>query len=889
MPWSPNPLTYQRPSVKGWWVRLHVTATGIPSAETFGALTITRAAINLSPIGIFSAEVIGTPVVSRGSVNIAPLGISSLEAFGTATFTRGAVGVTTAGIASAESLGVPTVSRGTVNIVPSGITSAEAFGTAKITQTVQTTGIPSAEAFGIPTVSFGQTVTVTSISSAEAIGVPTVTRGTVNISPTGIVSAEAFGALQVTQIIQTAGIASTEAFGIPTVTRGPVTISPTGIPTAEAIGSLTISTGVVNLTLTGIPSAEAVGTPTLTRGAVGVTATGIASAEAFGTLTVSRGAVSVLPTGISSAEAFGTAVVSTGNQDVATLVDDFTTQNDVLWDYTNGATIQEGKVLVEGYLPVNKAYKLTDSEMYVKLARDSGLNDTWFYVWDTTQFSDGYFGFRVIAGNLDVVSTSFVRHGDVTYDPAVHKWLRIKEDSGDLIFDTSVDRVTWTNFYTVAHALDLNAVYPELYSVGTGTLFDNMNYPSTEQDIFPVGIASAEAFGTLTISLAVSGQDITATGIPSAETFGTLQVTRGAVNIVPTGIASAEAVGTPTVTTTYGIAGVGIASAEAFGTLTISRGVVSISLTGIASLEAIGTPTVTTGPVGVTLTTGIASAEAFGTPTVTSTYPITATGIASTEAFGTAVLTRGAVNLSPTGISSAEAFGTAVITQPGIMPTVVGSVATANNVVSPSFGFGNYANPTAGDVIVAVVGCGAVTAGAATTIPSGWVNCHPSGGNNRAEADTCQTNMAYHVVTTTEDTNNTLTYTLTNLFSGLQNWSGVAIALRGVNQSTPIDSAVAFFNSANTATPHTFSLLAGADLSTGSIVVGALSNDGGETYASDPAGWTRRGYQANATNSATICETRDAATVAGTDVTATNITPSVGDEYAGFTVAFAAA
>lgn len=88
--------------------------------------------------------------------------------------------------------------------------------------------------------------------------------------------------------------------------------------------------------------------------------------------------------------------------------------------------------------------------------------------------------------------------------------------------------------------------------------------------------------------------------------------------VSPTAIASAEAFGSPTVTPgPVTVSPTGIASAEAFGTPTVSQDAQTIEPSGIASAEAFGSPTVTPGPVTVS-PAGIASGEAFGTPTVSA-------------------------------------------------------------------------------------------------------------------------------------------------------------------------------------------------------------------------------------------------------------------------------
>lgn len=107
-----------------------VTASGIPTAEAFGAATVTPGASTISPAGIAAGEAFGTPTVSTGAVTIAPSGIASGEAFGAADVTS-LVTLAPIGIGSAEAFGVLVITVGGVVVSPTGIASAEAFGTAQ--------------------------------------------------------------------------------------------------------------------------------------------------------------------------------------------------------------------------------------------------------------------------------------------------------------------------------------------------------------------------------------------------------------------------------------------------------------------------------------------------------------------------------------------------------------------------------------------------------------------------------------------------------------------------------------------------------------------------------------------------------------------------------------
>ena len=133
----------------------------------------------------------------------------------------------------------------------------------------------------------GLDIQPTGIPSAEAFGTSVITTGAVDISPTGIASAEAFGShtVTLTQTLSPNGIASEEAFGTAALTTGAVIVTPNAIASAEAFGTADVSQAIF-ITPTGIASAEVFGTAVVTTGAVSVSPTGIASEEAFGSHTV---------------------------------------------------------------------------------------------------------------------------------------------------------------------------------------------------------------------------------------------------------------------------------------------------------------------------------------------------------------------------------------------------------------------------------------------------------------------------------------------------------------------------------------------------------------------------------------------------------------------------
>ena len=110
---------------------------------------------------------------------------------------------------------------------------------------------------------------------------------------------------------------------------------------------------------------------------------------------------------------------------------------------------------------------------------------------------------------------------------------------------------------------------------------------------------------------AVGGGGVSPSGIASAEAFGSPTITPGNVDVAPGGVASAEAFGTPTLGGEVTVSPSGIATAEAHGDHTVVPGEVSVVPGGIASAEAFGTHAVGTGAQ-ILSPTGVASAEAIG-------------------------------------------------------------------------------------------------------------------------------------------------------------------------------------------------------------------------------------------------------------------------------------
>lgn len=168
-----------------------------------------------------------------------------------------------------------------------------------------------------------------------------------------------------------------------------------------------------------------------------------------------------------------------------------------------------------------------------------------------------------------------------------------------------------------------------------------------------------------------AAQSVTATGIATAEAWGSATVSLvGTATISPTGIPSDEAWGSHTVALAQTITLTGVASGEAWGSSQLNQ---SVNLTGISSAEAWGSTQLNMS----VQTIGIASAEAWGSSAVSVNQSLTLTGIASGEAWGSAVVS----NVTPSGISIATSPAQTAV---GTNPTTASFTAPAGSLLVAS-------------------------------------------------------------------------------------------------------------------------------------------------------------------------------------------------------------
>jgi hypothetical protein len=195
---------------------------------------------------------------------------------------------------------------------------------------------------------------------------------------------------------------------------------------------------------------------------------------------------------------------------------------------------------------------------------------------------------------------------------------------------------------------------------------------ATPQTITASGIASLEAFGSVTFSTTVLKA---LTGVASGEVFGSISVSANRV-ISLTGIATVQAFGNTAVSTAVSITPGAISSTEAFGLVTLG-GSVSIDVgPGIPTSEAFGAVSLSTDLDQTIVISGIHSEESFGSAPILSTAAVLVLeGIDSVESFGQVTLSAGNVAIQVAGIPSASAFGhvTVKIDSSQRIPTIIWS------------------------------------------------------------------------------------------------------------------------------------------------------------------------------------------------------------------------
>ncbi|HST59850.1 MAG TPA: hypothetical protein VLK84_14195, partial [Longimicrobium sp.] len=197
-----------------------------------------------------------------------------------------------------------------------------------------------------------------------------------------------------------------------------------------------------------------------------------------------------------------------------TLVDNFnddtpdvwhaTNNSDGRWDASPGERLREvnGRVEIRPdpnvaasyYYNSHEAYDLTGSEFRVELVRAPfgvyGVGASLEARYFTSPTTSDWVRFQVADGELQCetfISQIWTKVGEVPYDPACHRWLRLRERLGTLYWETSADGEEWETVLSRSPSpIPLTAVKARFGAeVGSAVkvagmaIFDNFNVRDT--------------------------------------------------------------------------------------------------------------------------------------------------------------------------------------------------------------------------------------------------------------------------------------------------------------------------------------------------------------------------------------------------------------------------
>lgn len=215
-----------------------------------------------------------------------------------------------------------------------------------------------------------------------------------------------------------------------------------------------------------------------------------------------------------------------------------------------------------------------------------------------------------------------------------------------------------------------------------------------------------------------------------------------------------------------------------------------------------------------------------------------------------------------------------------LTPTPVTSAAVSSGFSatrSPSFTLG--AAPQENDIILVFPSS---TTGAAITPNVTWNNV--LSGTTDVESDAHQICALWHRVTADEA--GTTAWTMTNIYDATETGNVSAVLIRGaLSEGNPIQASNTGFNSGNTTTPHVLAGIANTGAA-GGLIISAVAKDSTGAYSTQPSGWTF--LTTSNTNQGKAVLRRTALNTVNENLSATNITPSAGDEYVSITVVIAA-
>lgn len=538
-------------------------------------------------------------------------------------------------------------------------------------------------------------------------------------------------------------------------------------------GTSTIDSGVFQCDLVAYKAGVASGA-TGTATATGSSSSTAATTLGYLTMTmIVADAAGFTGTVTGSSTYGGTVTGSVGRSKMATFVDTFGTADTAKWTgYGAGPAVTAGQLNIvptTGYPSLISIgqYDLIASSAAVQLVSPPavGTGTTQAYVLqlrlDGNNLVQWFYGNGSMLADY-VVGGAETPLNTTAYSSTTHAWLRIREASGTIFWDTSADGVTWNNVTSLANPFTLAAlnVYTAAGYYGTepapGTLIlDNLN----NLPIAGAVTGSTATSGTVTGSVAAgtiigtvvggttAGGTVTgrvgSVGVVAGGTTAGGTATGGALGVVGQlvggtvagGSVAGLVAGTGTASGGTVTAGTVTGQVGSFGTVTGSTAssAATVNQLGRTGAVAGGTTyggfvaaagqvvggTVYGGTVNATIATGVLAAINGGTTVAAAATG--AVGVMAAIAGGTTDATVVAARVGLAGsVTAGSATGATVTGAVGLAATVAGPATVAGGTVAGSV-ITNLAATVAGPATAAtgVVAGGVVSGAVAATATYG--------------------------------------------------------------------------------------------------------------------------------------------------------------------------
>lgn len=129
------------------------------------------------------------------------------------------------------------------------------------------------------------------------------------------------------------------------------------------------------------------------------------------------------------------------------------------------------------------AYDLTDSAVTVELVFN-GPGDNFFLVENVDSGNAAWWQCGEV---VECVYTDSSAIASATYDASLHRFLRIREESGSIHWDISADGLSWNTFAYISDPFDATNIQVSLYSLGDASgdtytaQFGNVGYIPVSQ------------------------------------------------------------------------------------------------------------------------------------------------------------------------------------------------------------------------------------------------------------------------------------------------------------------------------------------------------------------------------------------------------------------------